>query len=348
MQLLHNYIESTTVNDRIDLESNIESLEAQLVELRNRLSGNEQRHQNQLTMLGAAGSAIEQVINFVKLCMGGKEDGMVDTFWDEIMLVKAGKYKEHRVPLLISNKDYEKMKISELKKMASNLGLTEDDVKEFGSPRNKKSWIEAIKTHNEQAIKDASQIVTDGDDSDNQTALEATVLEVESEVVESETEPESESESEPEVENQEQASDTITGFNSSSQVETNSFPTEKVVEDDDIWTNELTEHDPDDDNWGVEPETNNDTEPEGKPESSNGLGSDSLEAPSWRDSILAVEDDGYVYGEKVVYSVSGDEYKGVYQGTKHNGIEVGQNEAVVALDGDTEVSVINLDSLRPA
>lgn len=59
---LEEAINSTTNASRASLESRIEELERELVQLRNEHSANEERHQNQKTLKGALESGLVQII----------------------------------------------------------------------------------------------------------------------------------------------------------------------------------------------------------------------------------------------------------------------------------------------
>lgn len=149
MKRLQNFVASTTVEDRNNLENNISELELQLNQLREKLSNNEERHQKQLTMLGALGSAIEQVCNAIKLCEDGGEPGLVDTFWEELGDIKNGDYVFTKaLPQYVDNDEETQklatMKLSEIKDYAAEMGLTNSYVKSFGSVRSKTTWIDAI------------------------------------------------------------------------------------------------------------------------------------------------------------------------------------------------------------
>lgn len=179
MKRLQNFVASTTVEDRVSLENNISELEIQLNQLRDKLSSNEERHQKQLTMLGALGSAIEQVCNAIKLCEDGGEPGLVDTFWEELEDIQSGDYVFTKaLPQHVdSNEENERiasMKLSEIKEYATELGLTNNYVKTFGSVRSKTTWIDAINTFrledsngNEESNSDQSSIKVNPNNSDN-------------------------------------------------------------------------------------------------------------------------------------------------------------------------------------
>ena len=67
MKHIQDFIQNSTIADRNNLEGNIKDLEAQLVELREKLAASEDRHQKQLTVSGAISSAIEQIFNVINL-----------------------------------------------------------------------------------------------------------------------------------------------------------------------------------------------------------------------------------------------------------------------------------------
>ena len=134
-------------------------------------------------MLGALGSAIEQVCNAIKLCDDGGEPGLVDTFWDELEDIKNGDYVFTKaLPQHVdNNEENEKlasMKLSEIKEYATKIGLTNSYVKTFGSVRNKATWIDAINTFrledsNDNEDSDSEQSTTKvNSNSDNDNVID--------------------------------------------------------------------------------------------------------------------------------------------------------------------------------
>ena len=185
MKRLQSFVASTTVEDRVSLENNISELEGQLNQLREKLANNEERHQKQLTMLGALGSAIEQVCNAIKLCEDGGEPGLVDTFWEELGDIQSGDYVFTKaLPQYVdNNEENEKllsMKLSEIKEYAANIGLTNSYVKTFGSVRSKITWIDAINAFQlEKSTEDNDPIISPPNvqtsDSDNVNATDLNI-----------------------------------------------------------------------------------------------------------------------------------------------------------------------------
>ena len=180
MKRLQNFVASTTVEDRNNLENNISELELQLNQLREKLSNNEERHQKQLTMLGALGSAIEQVCNAIKLCEDGGEPGLVDTFWEELGDIKNGDYVFTKaLPQYVDNDEETQklatMKLSEIKDYAAEMGLTNSYVKSFGSVRSKTTWINAIIAFK---LEDSSEDVQEENTPNDEVNTEDNVIDV--------------------------------------------------------------------------------------------------------------------------------------------------------------------------
>ena len=180
MKRLQNFVASTTVEDRNNLENNISELELQLNQLREKLSNNEERHQKQLTMLGALGSAIEQVCNAIKLCEDGGEPGLVDTFWEELGDIKNGDYVFTKaLPQYVDNDEETQklatMKLSEIKDYAAEMGLTNSYVKSFGSVRSKTTWIDAIIAFK---LEDSSEDVQEENTPNDEVNTEDNVIDV--------------------------------------------------------------------------------------------------------------------------------------------------------------------------
>lgn len=89
---LEEAINSTTNSTRDSLESRIEELERQLVQLRNEHAANEERHQNQKTLKGALESGLIQIIKAVNATKIAGEDELELGFWQEVEKIRAGDY----------------------------------------------------------------------------------------------------------------------------------------------------------------------------------------------------------------------------------------------------------------
>jgi hypothetical protein len=163
MRHIQDFIQNSTIADRHNLEGNIKDLEAQLVQLREKLATSEERHQKQLTVSGAISSAIEQILNVISSCQSIGEPGLTEAFWSEVEDIKRGDYQF--VPALKgadtdftdsdspNSPDLDSMNLSEIKEYANTLGITPKSVKDdYGSLRKKSSWISAINNHNHNQI----------------------------------------------------------------------------------------------------------------------------------------------------------------------------------------------------
>ena len=164
MKHLQEYINNSTVNSRIELEARIAELERQLVERREELANTEQRHQKQLTVVGALATAIKQTLSAVKLAVEAGEPGLVDSFWAEMQDIQDGNYDEKELLSLPTSEDNDdsnnnpnpvnegphthdslvKLNLNGVKEVASGLDISVKDVKQYGSTRQKLSWITAI------------------------------------------------------------------------------------------------------------------------------------------------------------------------------------------------------------
>ncbi|NER01321.1 MAG: hypothetical protein F6K17_01095 [Okeania sp. SIO3C4] len=89
---LEEAINSTTNATRDSLESRIEELERQLVQLRNEHAVNEERHQNQKTLKGALESGLIQIIKAVNATKIAGEDELELGFWQEVEKIRSGDY----------------------------------------------------------------------------------------------------------------------------------------------------------------------------------------------------------------------------------------------------------------
>ena len=89
---LEEAINSTTNASRASLESRIEELERQLVQLRKEHSANEERHQNQKTLKGALESGLVQVIKAVNATKIAGEGELELGFWEEVEKIRNGDY----------------------------------------------------------------------------------------------------------------------------------------------------------------------------------------------------------------------------------------------------------------
>lgn len=163
MKHLQEYINKSTVNSRIELEAKIAELERQLVEHREDLANTEQRHQKQLTVVGALATAIKQTLSAVKLAVEAGEPGLVDSFWQEMQDIQDGNYDEKELLSLPTSEDGNDinnpspvsqgphthdslvaLNLNRVKEVASSLDISVKDVKKYGSTRQKLSWITAI------------------------------------------------------------------------------------------------------------------------------------------------------------------------------------------------------------
>ena len=89
---LEEAINSTTNASRASLESRIEELERELVQLRNEHSANEERHQNQKTLKGALESGLVQIIKAVSATKIAGEGELELGFWEEVEKIRNGDY----------------------------------------------------------------------------------------------------------------------------------------------------------------------------------------------------------------------------------------------------------------
>ncbi|GFZ93538.1 hypothetical protein [Okeania sp. KiyG1] len=89
---LEEAINSTTNATRDSLESRIEELERQLVQLRNEHTVNEERHQNQKTLKGALESGLIQIIKAVNATKIAGENELELGFWQEVEKIRSGDY----------------------------------------------------------------------------------------------------------------------------------------------------------------------------------------------------------------------------------------------------------------
>ncbi|NET11857.1 MAG: hypothetical protein F6K08_02875 [Okeania sp. SIO1H6] len=89
---LEEAINSTTNSTRDSLESRIEELERQLVQLRNEHAANEERHQNQKTLKGALESGLVQIIKAVNATKIAGEEELELGFWQEVEKIRSGDY----------------------------------------------------------------------------------------------------------------------------------------------------------------------------------------------------------------------------------------------------------------
>ena len=164
MKHLQEYINNSTINSRVELEAKIAELERQLVEHRENLANNEERYQKQLTVVGALATAIKQTLSAVKLAVEAGEPGLADSFWQEMKDIRDGNYDEREIMSLPTSEDENnhddnpdsvnpgphthdslvKINLSKIKKIASALDISVRDVKQYGSIRQKLSWITAI------------------------------------------------------------------------------------------------------------------------------------------------------------------------------------------------------------
>ena len=197
MRHIQDFIQNSTIADRHNLEGNIKDLEAQLVELREQLATSEERHQKQLTVSGAIGSAIEQILNVINSCKSIGEPGLTEAFWSEVEDIKKGDYQF--IPALKGadsdstdsnspdSPDLDSMNLAEIKEYANTLGITPKSVKDdYGSLRKKSSWISAINNHNQNQIT-TTTIVNDtnkSEDPSDETINNDNVITVESKGVE--------------------------------------------------------------------------------------------------------------------------------------------------------------------
>ncbi|MDE5109533.1 MAG: hypothetical protein O4808_21575, partial [Trichodesmium sp. St17_bin3_1_1] len=197
MKHIQDFIQNSTIADRNNLEGNIKDLEAQLVELREKLAASEDRHQKQLTVSGAISSAIEQIFNVINSCQSIGEPGLTEAFWSEVEDIKKGDYQF--IPALKgadsdsddsnspNSPDLDSMNLSEIKEYANTLGITPKSVKDdYGSLRKKSSWISAINNHNQNQIT-TTTIVNDTNkskDPSDETINNDNVITVESKGVE--------------------------------------------------------------------------------------------------------------------------------------------------------------------
>ena len=197
MRHIQDFIQNSTIADRHNLEGNIKDLEAQLVELREQLATSEERHQKQLTVSGAIGSAIEQILNVINSCKSIGEPGLTEAFWSEVEDIKKGDYQF--IPALKgadsdstdsnspNSPDLDSMNLAEIKEYANTLGITPKSVKDdYGSLRKKSSWISAINNHNQNQIT-TTTIVNDtnkSEDPSDETINNDNVITVESKGVE--------------------------------------------------------------------------------------------------------------------------------------------------------------------
>lgn len=176
MKHLQEYINNSTVNSRIELEAKIAELERRLVEHREELANTEQRHQRQLTVVGALATAIKQTLSAVKLAVEAGEPGLVDSFWQEMKDIQDGNYDEKELLSLPTSEDggdgtnpnpvnqgphthdsLVKVSLSNVKEIARDLDVSVKDVKKYGNTRQKLSWITAIlekqkETENNQEV----------------------------------------------------------------------------------------------------------------------------------------------------------------------------------------------------
>ena len=197
MKHIQDFIQNSTIADRNNLEGNIKDLEAQLVELREKLAASEDRHQKQLTVSGAISSAIEQILNVINSCQSIGEPGLTEAFWSEVEDIKKGDYQF--IPALKgadsdstdsdspNSPDLDSMNLSEIKEYANTLGITPKSVKDdYGSLRKKSNWISAINNHNQNQIT-TTTIVNDtnkSEDPSDETINNNNVITVESKGVE--------------------------------------------------------------------------------------------------------------------------------------------------------------------
>lgn len=197
MKHIQDFIQNSTIADRNNLEGNIKDLEAQLVELREKLAASEDRHQKQLTVSGAISSAIEQIFNVINSCQSIGEPGLTEAFWSEVEDIKKGDYQF--IPALEgsdsdstdsdspNSPDLDSMNLSEIKEYANTLGITPKSVKDdYGSLRKKSNWISAINNHNQNQIT-TTTIVNDtnkSEDPSDETINNNNVITVESKGVE--------------------------------------------------------------------------------------------------------------------------------------------------------------------
>ena len=193
MKHIQDFIQNSTIADRHNLEGNIKDLEAQLVQLREKLATSEERHQKQLTVSGAISSAIEQILNVISSCQSIGEPGLTEAFWSEVEDIKRGDYQF--VPALKgadsdstdsdspNSPDLDSMNLSEIKEYANTLGITPKSVKDdYGNLRKKSSWISAINNHNPNQIT-TTTIVNDtnkSEDPSGETTNNHNVITVES------------------------------------------------------------------------------------------------------------------------------------------------------------------------
>ena len=197
MKHIQDFIQNSTIADRHNLEGNIKDLEAQLVQLREKLATSEERHQKQLTVSGAIGSAIEQILNVINSCKSIGEPGLTEAFWSEVEDIKKGDYQF--IPALKGadsdstdsnspdSPDLDSMNLAEIKEYANTLGITPKSVKDdYGNLRKKSSWISAINNHNQNQIT-TTTIVNDtnkSEDPSDETINNDNVITVESKGVE--------------------------------------------------------------------------------------------------------------------------------------------------------------------
>ena len=197
MKHIQDFIQNSTIADRHNLEGNIKDLEAQLVELREQLATSEERHQKQLTVSGAIGSAIEQILNVINSCKSIGEPGLTEAFWSEVEDIKKGDYQF--VPALKGadsdsndsnspdSPDLDSMNLAEIKEYANTLGITPKSVKDdYGSLRRKSSWISAINNHNQNQITTTTIVnnTNKSEDPSDETINNDNVITVESKGVE--------------------------------------------------------------------------------------------------------------------------------------------------------------------
>lgn len=212
MKHLQNYINNSTVNSRIELEAKIAELERQLVEHREELADTEQRHQRQLTVVGALATAIKQTLSAVRDAVEAGEPGLVDSFWQEMQDIQDGNYDDKEL-LSLPSKDGDDsnnspdsvnpgpytheslvpLNLSKIKEIARGLGISVKGVKKYGSTRQKLSWITAIieeqkgvesqvesngKVETNEEVEDVNPIVTDPPvENDDVVDVDSTVVE---------------------------------------------------------------------------------------------------------------------------------------------------------------------------
>ena len=178
MKHLQEYINNSTVSSRAELEAKIQELEQQLVEFRKNLANNEQRYQKQLTVVGALATAIKQTLSATKLAVEAGEPELVESFWKEMKDIQEGNYDEREKLALPSNKGnnnennpdggqgphtYDslvKLTLKDIKEIAFNLDLSVKQAKEYGSVRQKTSWITAILNKQDDQLAESKPIVT--------------------------------------------------------------------------------------------------------------------------------------------------------------------------------------------